>query len=254
VANNSKIIIPEWDDYEEGSLDREGQEIEIIYSKLNTYCVYKIKNDDKIKWSFDIQLCPNHSEAHALYSEIKMRAKSMLSKKKEKHFEYLIISDLTKALSFDKKVQSKLLFSESINFLDTIQKEQSHFRYVFSGLIFTIITVLPAIGYLFFNGKDSIYNILVGCFFGSCGAFVSVLQRYKTIDVIKYSTWQYTTVSSISRILIGTIFGALLIISNKSGLILNIITNNFYLLYAFSFMCGFSERFFPELMQETNSI
>ncbi len=251
MTNDISSSIPNWMNYKSGDKNIQGEVIDFVYSQSLAFCIYSVKDMEGMRWELTFELCPNYQKAEALYGINFTRATSLLSKKRKKEFMILLVSDMTEALSFNKVVPVETLFSESTQYLDAFQRDQAHFCYVFSALIFTILSVLPATIYLYSFGKDSIYNILVGLFFGSCGAFVSILQRFQSIKIPRYSTWQNTILSSISRILIGSIFGSLFVISNKSGVVLNIVNTNSFLMYSFAFISGFSERFFPELMDKT---
>ena len=113
-----------------------------------------------------------------------------------------------------------------------------------------ILFSLPPMYYLNQFGKDHIYQILVCTSFGSLGALLSVLQRFQSIYIPKYSSWRYIGLRSLTRILLGAIFGGLFIVMQKAGIILNLISSNVFLLYLFSFLSGFSERFIPDLIDK----
>ena len=59
----------------------------------------------------------------------------------------------------------------------------------------------------------------------------------------------YSALNGFTRILIGAIFGSLLILMQQSGVVLTFIGSNLLLLYAFSFGSGLSERYVPDLIR-----
>ncbi|MGD1046838.1 MAG: hypothetical protein ABR936_16140 [Bacteroidota bacterium] len=240
---------PSWINYKPGDKNSIGEIIKSIYNLTSTNVIYTVEPDDSIHWELDVDLCPNNNNVISSYQILFSRAKSVLPKRKTKIAHNMLIAGLIKGLESDKLTPEINYFKEAELFIDNMQNESVHFRYVATALLITILSIIPAISYYYFFGSTHIYNILVGCFFGSIGAFVSILQRFQTIHILKYSSWRYIVLRAISRILIGTIFGALFIIVQKAGIVLNIINANDFLIYAFSFMSGLSERYFPELMQ-----
>jgi len=90
--------------------------------------------------------------------------------------------------------------------------------------------------------------------FGSCGALVSVLQRFKKLKIGHYLSSFYVSLRGLSRLLLGTIFGGFIIIAHHSGLALNFLKDGFSAVLVFSFVAGISERYVPELVDKISEL
>ena len=243
---------PHWIAYKAGGKNSIGEDIDFIYTQGEAFTVYTIGPKKDLRWEINPRLCPNHIRATNLYKSLHTRARSILPKRKEKIVDALLISDLIDALLNHDVLPDDKLFCEAILYINTTQNDLTHFRYVATALICTGFFAIPSVAYLYSFGKNPIYQILVGASLGSCGAFVSVLQRFQNVNIPKYSSWRFTILRALSRILIGVIFGGLFVVFNKSGAILNMVNTNTFLLYSFAFISGLSERYFPDLVRNIN--
>jgi hypothetical protein len=88
---------------------------------------------------------------------------------------------------------------------------------------------------------------------GGVGAFLSVAQRFRSIRIERYTSYSYTALGGISRIVFGVIFGGLLLLMQKAGLVLAIADTQPFLLAVACFIAGFSERLIPELLEQLES-
>lgn len=249
--SEKKSAVPPWLGYKPGESAKDGEIIKTIYIKNIRLCVYKTVDGD-INWENNIDLCPNEENAQYMFNTFNAREKDFKNKDKKKQFRALLLSEFISALSSNKPIDENAMFVETKDFLNIYHSDIGHFRYVITALIVTFVTIIPPLYYRkTFTDNDEVYLILVGIFFGSVGAFVSLLQRYNTVVIPKYSTWRFISIRAVTRIVIGSIFGGIFIILNLSGIILNIVNSNHFLLYSFAFISGFSERFFPELINKS---
>lgn len=83
---------------------------------------------------------------------------------------------------------------------------------------------------------------------GVFGAMVSCLQRKNEINVDNYTGVYGLRCESLSRLIIGAVFGVFVIFAAKSGIVLSTFTNNLNALVCFGFISGFVERFVPDLI------
>lgn len=84
---------------------------------------------------------------------------------------------------------------------------------------------------------------------GATGAVMSVVQRFQTIPIERYTSKLFTVIGGSSRVIYGAGFGALFLLFLKAGLILQIAADRSYLLAAAALLAGFSERAMPELLE-----
>jgi hypothetical protein len=88
-----------------------------------------------------------------------------------------------------------------------------------------------------------------GAELGVLGAMISSLQRNNQLSVDPYNSSIrdiYCVVAT--NLLIGLIFGGLVILIAESGVALTLIKDNEPAIMFFSFIAGFSERFVPDLI------
>lgn len=142
------------------------------------------------------------------------------------------------------------IIAESQLYLDKRNKETSRYLYLlFSGFItIALITLMIVSHYLKCDADLWIDTIT----FGSCGAFVSVWQRYGKINYTGLSSKRLHILEASSRLFVGTIFAVVVVLLMKCKLILTQI-NPAQTIYAYmllSFVAGFSERFVPSLMEK----
>jgi hypothetical protein len=130
--------------------------------------------------------------------------------------------------------------------------EYSRMAYVGGGtipgsllLIVSFIAILY--GQLSFTG---IRLFFIGFFGGAVGAIISVLIRSDTLRVDPYAHRYFVAFQGLTRILLGVLFGFLLIAAVKGRLVGDAFAGNNYALFILSAVSGYSEKFIPELMSK----
>lgn len=98
---------------------------------------------------------------------------------------------------------------------------------------------------------DNIY--LLGTGSGITGAMISALQRNNSISINHYGNITSLYSESLSRLVIGAVFGLFIVFCAKSGIALAPFTDNIHAMACFSFISGFSERFVPDLMSTVSN-
>lgn len=94
--------------------------------------------------------------------------------------------------------------------------------------------------------KLNIY--LMGMGAGVVGAMVSSLQRNVDISLDNYAGEYILYCESLSRLIIGAVFGCFLVFGSNSELFLAPFKNNIQAIVCFCFISGFVERFVPDLI------
>jgi len=101
--------------------------------------------------------------------------------------------------------------------------------------------------YIQFQGTDEgLYSICV--IFSVMGAFASIISRTANLDLDPHEDKSITMLRGIFRIVLAVIFTAFMIAAAKANLIAGIVTSSLWAFIAYSFLCGFSERFAPEML------
>jgi hypothetical protein len=246
--NNQSPKMP-WLAYKVGDKNRDGSIITFIVVKDPDLAIYFVKGEDSFVFEYVISKYPHAPEAFAISKALNSRV-SVSIPKRQRHIAYsLIASAFFVALTSGGLVKENNYFADVEQFIDNKSNESIHLKYVFAAIAFAILSVIPPLLYFQYYGKTLIYHILVGGSFGACGSLVSLLTRFREVVIPKYSSWIHTSLNGFTRILIGTIFGAMLILMQQSGVVLTFIGTNQLLLYMFAFGSGLSERYVPDLIQ-----
>lgn len=260
TAQESK---PTWLKYRTGQKNKNDYKILHIYSIANAYIIYEVETDNierkyfflkrketRVATESEADECPNYVAARSCFNSMMGRAKYLLPPRKLVIAQNILVGCMAEAFGSDKQQDISGFFKEGETYIENFLEESAQFHYITMSIIFTLLTVLPAFICHSIWGKNNFYYASMGAFAGSIGALVSILQRFDKITIQKYSSWRFLVVRSVSRIIIGTVFGGFFVLFQKSGLVLNILSTNAYLLYCFAFISGFSERYFPELISK----
>jgi hypothetical protein len=140
--------------------------------------------------------------------------------------------------------------SEARNFIAKRQREALEFRYLLSAAL-TALILCGGLGVAVTQPlKDTVAEFLVAAALGGGGAMVSVSQRLTSMPLERYSGTFYTRVAGCTRIVFGCAFGAIFLLLQKAGLLLEVASQNPYFIAAAAFAAGFSERLIPDLLEQ----
>lgn len=246
----TKPMSPPWSKYKPGDKNQVGETIRLILNKTNQAIIYYVKEDNSVRWEYDREKCINANEAISISQALTTEVGSQLPESKKLAAYTLIDHALGVALNSKEEFPICEYFKETRLPIDSTLSERVHLQYIAIAMASTILLSVPAFLFFLFIGKNDIYYIFVSAFFGGCGALVSLLQRFSLIPLPKYTTWRFNFVRALSRILLGAIFGALLVIFHKAGLVLSILGVNSFVIYSLAFISGVSERMVPELISD----
>ena len=249
MAKRKKPADVPWLAYKAGGTNSEGQTITQMVVKNPDIAVYFVKDEVGFFYEYNISKFPNRAEAIAASRSLASRARASVPNRQQRQAQRLIATAFFVTLTSGKPLKEVNYFSDAEQFIEIKSTESIQLKYVFAAIIFAALSIYPPILYSQYFGKTLIYHILVGGCFGACGSLVSLLTRFRSVPIPKYSSWMHTTLNGFTRILIGTIFGAILILMQQSGVVLTFIGSNLLLLYAFSFGSGLSERYVPDIIQ-----
>jgi len=247
-----------WLEYQPGGENKYGEKITRILGRSSNSIVYLIRdeNEEKLKCHWDPGKCMNgtvsNATAYELLTQIETGIKQADFKKTGRD---LIGSALFRAFETQKIEDTTDYFSTAKDYVSTKMFERAHYRYLLAAFFSVLFAIFITVACLYFLPNNSFGKlIIIAGGIGSIGAFVSVLQRYKSIEIQRYSSTSYLALGAITRILLGMIFGMVFILAHQSELILTIIDENMYSIYLFAFISGISERFVPELIERVESL
>lgn len=85
---------------------------------------------------------------------------------------------------------------------------------------------------------------------GAAGGVVSVLLRFKSIEIDTYTTPLYVAVAGVARVAFGAAAGVVFLLTQRAQLILAFQGVSADLVALGCFVAGFSERLLPDLLEK----
>ncbi|MCL9672671.1 hypothetical protein [Citrobacter sp. MNAZ 1397] len=165
-------------------------------------------------------------------------------------YKPIIMSQLASALgnAFNKNDhdRAKDCFKQTKQFLISKIESFLKLRLFITSVLFSLVFLTVVIALYFCFPSFGIYVIGMGA--GVVGAMVSSLQRNNIIAIENYTSGYSLYCESLSRLIIGAVFGCFLVFGVKSEMFLAPFKENFQAIICFCFVSGFVERFVPELI------
>lgn len=116
-----------------------------------------------------------------------------------------------------------------------------------------VVTVVSILSHIALPQEHVFMAWMVGC--GSVGAFLSVSLNLKSLEIDPVAPRLMTTVSAVSRIVIGMIGAVFVLLVIKGNLVLGLLAdlNNPQALLAIGILAGFSETFVPNVLRRVET-
>ncbi|MFB2734332.1 hypothetical protein [Shewanella mangrovisoli] len=208
------------------------------------FAIYRTKNDTT-QW-FHKKLPDYLNKAVEEFESLQSLSNSVLPKSYRPAVSRMLGSSLSVAFRKNKEDDIASAFDSAKKFI--LSQTDSYLRIkLFLASLLSTITFLLFLFVLFVVAKVNVVY-LFGAGAGVLGAMVSALQRNNKITIDPYGSLLGLYSESISRLLIGIIFGLFVVVCAKSELALAPFKENIYAIICFSFIAGFTERFVPDLM------
>lgn len=243
-----------WSAWKVGDTDNSGEEIERVLGYSHYYYVYSVKNG-WLRWQYQHDCI---YDPHRIEAEVQIllnKGKSNLTSSSDfKRFRLLIASGMVHAFNDHKKgMDHREFFSEAEEFLEKNSNSKYKLIYFLTSSFTAFLFMVLLISLLYFTPtwvSEAQQHLVIGGISGCFGAFMSILQRFDELgkELSHYVGKEKVIIESLSRLMIGLGFGAILIVCQKSGLLLSIADENIYLLALGGILAGFNERFVPSLL------
>lgn len=176
--------------------------------------------------------------------------KELASSTLPKSYKFVVMSKLASSLanSFNKTnaESAKNCFKEARTFIQLKAESFLKLKLFFIGTIFSLLTLAIIITCCYYLIEFRIYFMGIGA--GVIGAMVSSLQRNNSISLDSYPGEYGLYCESLSRLIIGAVFGCFIVFGTKSEMFLAPFKENIQAIICFCFISGFVERFVPELI------
>ncbi len=248
-----KVDQPKWENYKAGTCIEEGHKISSILGKDEISCVWM---DEKsgLWWDYNKTVALNARPYIAYAVRLHMQVKATIPEKRwAQVIPYLgsrLFSGLLKSTQGDDTFDPAY-FSNVEELIETKSREASHSVYLFSGSVLVLVLGLLWIAVYFSSSVEfrtsGIFKIFFGSTAGSVGALLSIVSRFRSIEIQRYASSASIGTQSITKVLLGFLSGGFLVLAIQAGFI-SVSADNLYAIGVFCVVAGFSERLVPELM------
>jgi len=141
-------------------------------------------------------------------------------------------------------------FADIAEFIETKCREKLQKYYISSTFLCCLLFIFIMVLFSSIGTESDIWlTNLKSATFGAVGAMISVLQRFKKMQISTYASPSYIVFEGFSRIMLGTFFGVILMLAVKGEILFATYSNNYSALSLFAIIAGLSERLIPEFIE-----
>ncbi|MGZ4778522.1 MAG: hypothetical protein ACXV5L_04950 [Thermoanaerobaculia bacterium] len=242
----------EWLSYRRHGETSNGTVIEEIIAQTAECGVFLTKKNG-IHWEYNPAACVDATDSIGVAVELMTEARSSFFRGSVKRRALALVAiGLAKALQERREGDGRDFFAGARLFIVARHRELLHLSYVVWAAVMTAI--IAAVGITLAVRVPATRDFAVAAALGSIGALVSVMQRFRSIQIDRYSSSAPTAMAGMSRALLGAIFGGLLILLNRADLVLSVASNRPFLLPAAAFIAGLCERLIPDLLERNAAL
>jgi hypothetical protein len=240
-----------FDGYREGGKDAAGEEIEAIVGISEHLAVYLVP-EYAIKIDSDRAGAPTEweSRVHRRYECLLTRIGRVIPRKKSRPLLGALASSLFNALSVAGEGQRLDDFFGGVAD-DVKQRAREYSRTWYLVGCVAAMAPLAAFAYTAYCSNftaAAINPLFFGLAGGALGAVLSVLRRSSRLRVDEYAHRYFQGLQGAVRVLLGVVFGLLLVIGIKAGFVFTVFAENPYAVFLLAAVAGHSENLVPELM------
>lgn len=239
--------------YEVGSTTTGGDTIKEILFASKKFVIF-LAQDGRFQCEYDEDSCTecdrSVSEAGSLY----VRLKSIgLPKTSLEKGTTLIAAGLSRALESRTPNSKAEYFADAHAFVSTRFNHYAQSTYLLASFVVTLYLVLairfPAL--VAIGTAERAWSCAIG--FGALGAFLSVLQRFRLLKVLPFTSPSSLVFDGVVRIALGATFGVVFLLLQRLNVLLGVAAGDENALALFSLIAGINERFVPTLLEHTAS-
>lgn len=223
--------------------------IERIYAYDDNFMVY-LNKQGYINYEYKT-LSPELLPAQVEFYRLQQIARSSLPNEDKSEINALLGNELAAVFRSPAGADLSSFFVSSKEFITNRSEAVLRSEYIrastFSALALLLL-LAPVCYYL----KAALYPawiIVLGSMGGVIGASISIIQRGGSLKVNAFVPVSHVVFQGLIRVLLGIIFGALLVVAARANITLGIINDNNWSLFIFSVVAGFSERLIPDILE-----
>jgi len=235
--------------YKTGGLDGGGIEIREIIHQSSKGAIY-LTPGDNLYWDSEEPLGKHWdrstAEAINLLTPVKTTIKSPTDRNRALK---MLAAGLARALVAVAPDPDEDFLLKAREFITARQLEILQLWYLAAAVVTVVLTTVT----LFLITRtlwSSSHEFLSAVLLGGAGAMISVSQRFRSIEVERYTSRLFTVIGGCSRIILGCVFGFVFLLFQKAGVVLSVANGLPFLLAAAAFVSGFSERAIPEVLEQ----
>lgn len=237
---------PSWSTYVAGGATETGETIKVLVHSTPT-CAIFVNEEGMLRWRVDHDKLPSAHGAIAEATDLQNQARSgVLSERARQRSLFVIGVALARAFEDIPSPGITDYFATARAFITARRREALHMFYLFAAISMGLVLVATTLG--FRSAGSPLEPFFVAAALGAAGAVVSVLQRFRDINIETYTSRVYTATAGVSRTVFGAAFGVVLLLLHKSDLVLSVAKTNPSFIALACFVAGFSERMIPELL------
>src|SRR5207253_984748 len=130
-------------------------------------------------------------------------------------------------------------FVDVAEHIETRALDIARFIYVASGFSFAFAaSIVCVIAYISPWLSDTLKTMVIGTLGGIIGSALSVFARSNSLKISPYKQRRFSAFQGMSRIALGALFGFIFVCCVKGNVLLGMISDKPYALFAFSILAG----------------
>ena len=246
-AGDAAKAVPAWMSYAVGGKSDSGDTIVDILQRLHK-CFVFINQDKTLSWEYDNEACIDADDSGAQATLLISQVNTSIWGARRRRRVFGPIADaLANALSTRRADDKRDFFKDARALVEATRAETLHLTYLAAAFTTTLIVVGVLVTIMNVAATPPVQLYVLSSALAAVGAFLSVLMRFRTLQIDTYTSHVYTTIGGVSRVLMGAVFGAIFLLFHQAELLLTAIKGT-HVLAAASLLSGFSERLIPELL------
>lgn len=237
--------------YTVGSSTEDGDTIKEIICASKKFVIFLNQNDQMLS-ELDEAVCIDCNRSVVETQDLYAQLRGMwLFPSSIKRGTTILAFGLSNALESRKANDTTDFFKDAREYVTTKAAERIQAIYLLSAVASTLYLVfaIPYHHIPFIPAVGEPWSSAIG--FGSLGAFLSVLQRFRSIPLRRYASPLFVGFDGAVRIALGAVLGLILILLSQGDLLLGLAARNTYAIAVFAIIAGFNERFVPDLLART---
>jgi hypothetical protein len=239
-----------WLLYKPGGRDAEDNEIEVVIHKSQRGAIYLAKDED-LRWDEINDLGAHWHRSTAEAINLLTPVKSTIKNRTDRNRALkMLAAGLARALEERTADSDEDYLLKAREFIRARELEILRLWYFVAAFVTVVVITTIALGINTRSAGSLLREFSIAAICGGIGAMISVSERFRSIEVERYSSRRFIAVGASSRIFFGFIFGAAFLLFHKGGLLLNVANNQPFLLAAAALVAGFSERAIPEVLAQ----